>query len=358
MFIHLSGTAIPRLVGAKPEGFGVFLQLGVSTQRAQSVRDILGSPICAECVECVEIQVMNTEVPSMPPWRAYRDLFAVFTRRGKSVVQLVDLLNEDAERKGYTKCFYTRRSLEAWQADDELTDNTRTPRPAKIAHLHEWLTEQIVDPKFAVHLAAIKPPPTYLVNGSAQRREKKIHGAQSTFETYHYERIVLRGKKHLPQWSAFHEFDLKGNRLARLSCSIRTIEPYFRFGFKLIGVHGDRFGIGSIQSYDTSRVVHIGRDDLDRPSIKATDVFLTLYINEKTKGPDRKLMNSDRNVRLPLVFSIDHKFSNLFSVNNTHVLKQKLPPEICNRVVMYAWGDTKMISVEVLDILVTVTPIV
>ena len=77
------------------------------------------------------------------------------------------------------------------------------------------------------------------------------------------------------QWADPWEINLGNRQLETLSCTMETESAYFRFGFKLMTEQGRLFGDGSLRSQDRNLIIHIGRNNGDRPPITARDIFLT-----------------------------------------------------------------------------------
>lgn len=103
---------------------------------------------------------MKSAGSSLAAWQAYRDLFAVVQKTQKwSRAQLVDALNEDAKQKNLPKCTYSKRATEYWESAGKRSS---APRGYRVAHLHQWLSEQIriagERAHFTAHLAVIAPP--------------------------------------------------------------------------------------------------------------------------------------------------------------------------------------------------------
>jgi hypothetical protein len=167
--------------------------------------------------------------------------------------------------------------------------------------------------------------------------------------------FVLTTKKEMPQWADYRELNLGGGRLEVLKCKIETESPYFRFGFKLLNKNGRLFGDGSIKSQDTNLIVHIGRNNWNRPNlgISAKDIFLTKDLNGVALESDKKLFSAARRLSAPVELKIDSSYIVTFSVNGIHCMKRIIPPEICRRIVVLAWSDGEEYEVEVSDLSVT-----
>lgn len=166
--------------------------------------------------------------------------------------------------------------------------------------------------------------------------------------------LTFTTKKEMPQWADHRELNLHGNRLEVLVCRIQTESPYFRFGFKLLNATGRLFGDGSIQSQDANLVVHIGRNHWSRRTLGVSDkdIFFTWYLNGVSSEGDKRLLSSKRRLSASIRLGIDSSYIATFSVNGICCLKRPVPPGICRRVAMLAWGDREEYAVEVREILV------
>jgi hypothetical protein len=166
-------------------------------------------------------------------------------------------------------------------------------------------------------------------------------------------------QENMPQWADHLEIDLKKRRLETLSCTLETDSPYFRFGFKLMSENGRMFGDGSIQSHDANLVVHIGRNNWDRPNLAITahDIFLTWFQNGVKRGKDARIFSAEPHLTASVKIAIDSSHVMQFLVNGKSCLSAVIPPEIRRRAVMIAWGDSEEYEVRVSDIRVQTIPV-
>jgi hypothetical protein len=163
----------------------------------------------------------------------------------------------------------------------------------------------------------------------------------------------LATNKERPQWADSKELNLGGERLEVVRCKIETESPYFRFGFKLLSGVSDRvFGDGSIKSQDANLVVHIGRNNWNRPNlgISARDIFFTWDLNGVSLESDKKLFSTKRRLSASIELSINSGYVATFSVNGVCCLNRVISPGICRRVAMLAWGDREEFAVEVSEL--------
>lgn len=167
---------------------------------------------------------------------------------------------------------------------------------------------------------------------------------------------TLATREDTPQWADFEEPLLNSGRLRLLKCVIATTSPYFRFGFKLLTKNGKLFGDGSIQSQqDMNLLVHIGRNNFARPRILANDVFLTSYRNGVPEGRDRKVFESSKKLKLFVALAVDDAGVVQFFLDDVCYYQRAVPLEICQRVVMFGWGDREDFVVKVSDIVFSTT---
>ncbi|OGA67697.1 MAG: hypothetical protein A3G81_11190 [Betaproteobacteria bacterium RIFCSPLOWO2_12_FULL_65_14] len=156
-----------------------------------------------------------------------------------------------------------------------------------------------------------------------------------------------------PQWADYRDYTVRAARPWALRCQIATESPYFRFGFKLLGEDGRVFGDGSIKSHDANMIVHIGRNNWDRPAlgITAHDIFLTAYMSGNfVEENDRFLFRSEAKLVAPIELQVDRSYCVSLVVNSRKFFRSIVPPPICRRVVVYAWGDREEFRVDVTDL--------
>jgi hypothetical protein len=170
--------------------------------------------------------------------------------------------------------------------------------------------------------------------------------------------LSLTTQRANPQWADYRDYVVEPARPWALRCRIATESQYFRFGFKLLGEDGRVFGDSTIQSYDANLIVHIGRNNWNRPALRITaqDIFLTAYMSGSLiKDDDRFLFSSEPNLVVPIELTVDRSYRASLSVNGEAVFQQVVPPAVCRRVVVAAWGDREEFRVDVTGL--TITPI-
>ena len=165
--------------------------------------------------------------------------------------------------------------------------------------------------------------------------------------------LSLSTQRSNPQWADYRDYEVEAPRPWVLRCQITTESPYFRFGFKLLGENGRIFGDGSIKSHDANLIVHIGRNNWDRSALRITaqDIFLTAYMSGNfIEENDKFLFRSAPKLVVPIELIVDRGYFANLTVNRQKVFRHVMPPEICRRVVLYAWGDREEFFVDVTDL--------
>lgn len=164
--------------------------------------------------------------------------------------------------------------------------------------------------------------------------------------------LLLTTQRANPQWADYRDFSVGLVGPWGLRCRILTESPYFRFGFKLLAEGGRLFGDGLINSFEPNLMVHVGRNDWDRHrlAMAASDLFLTAYMSGSAVEDDRLLFSSPETLVLQVELMVDSAYSAILSVDGQECFRRIVPPALCHRVAMYAWGDREEFRVEVTDI--------
>lgn len=164
--------------------------------------------------------------------------------------------------------------------------------------------------------------------------------------------LSLTTQRANPQWADWRAYPVDLARPWALRCRIRTDSPYFRFGFKLLTEDGRIFGDGLINSFDENLVVHIGRNDFNRDRLKidAGDLFSTAYMNGIGIEDDRFLFTSSGALSLQVELIVDRDYYAIFLVNGEECYRRNVPPTVCHRIAMYAWGDREEFRIDVTDL--------
>jgi DNA-binding winged helix-turn-helix (wHTH) protein len=161
--------------------------------------------------------------------------------------------------------------------------------------------------------------------------------------------LVLSTKRSNPQWADF------ANYLAPpvpwcLRCRFSTNSEYFRFGFKLLCKSIPVFThTWSIQSDDESLIVHVGRNYWDRPGITKRDLFIHTDVNGRRLDADRRLQRTVKAMTAQIELTIDNAYFARLLVDGVLQFSQAVPAEICDRVVILAWGDDDEYRVDVTE---------
>jgi DNA-binding winged helix-turn-helix (wHTH) protein len=161
--------------------------------------------------------------------------------------------------------------------------------------------------------------------------------------------LILSTKRTNPQLADFGYY-LAPRVPWRLRCRVSTKSPYFRFGFKLVALRGALFADTTVQSADPSVVVHIGRNDWDRPSISKRDIFVTAYQFGRLLDVDKRVGPVPRIVSAPIELRVSggHELRLLF--DGRCCFRHAVTPDICQQVAILAWGDTTDFEVSASDV--------
>jgi hypothetical protein len=179
----------------------------------------------------------------------------------------------------------------------------------------------------------IESPPLVRVLGPDTARPRVTRVGLGAFE--------LATNTEMPQWASHQKVDLKGGRLIRLLCTVATDSPYFRFGLKLLAPSGRLFGDGGINSTGNNVLVHVGRNNYDRPHLGITtnDLFFTQYINGVSPAADQFLFSMPGLLRFKFDFAIDESSLASLTVNGLRCFARVIDPEIRKHAAVFAWGD-------------------
>jgi hypothetical protein len=169
------------------------------------------------------------------------------------------------------------------------------------------------------------------------------------------ENLSLTTKTNNPQQADFGDYPMPESPWV-FKCKVSTDSAYFRFGFKLLAEDAPVFGDGSLQSNDANLIVHIGRNDWTRHKlgIDERDVFVTSYLNgRRIEEQDRRLFRSKPRVIASVELMVDRSYMVQLFVNGEPCFKHVVPPSICRRVAVAAWGDQAEFRVDVSELAVT-----
>lgn len=137
-----------------------------------------------------------------------------------------------------------------------------------------------------------------------------------------------------PQGASYKPIHIAQVRLPlRLTGVFQSRSPYFRFGFKLMGVRGHPLSPGSIQTEDKNVLVHIGKN------VDSTTLFLTKYRNGLRMGPNTSLLEYEDCQPLPMQLAIETDFSVSLSIDGSSAYEGYIDAETKGRLLLLAWGD-------------------
>lgn len=142
-----------------------------------------------------------------------------------------------------------------------------------------------------------------------------------------------------PQGATYRNLGLWGY-LKNVQCIVVTSSPYFRFGFKLLAPGSKFFGDGSIQAQDRNVVVHIGRNNFNRPGHSSPkELFVTAYRNGVRAGPDQRLFEVPKTLHVPVQLSMDDAGMIRLTVRNQCCYSAVVSKEMGEHLLMLAWAD-------------------
>lgn len=160
----------------------------------------------------------------------------------------------------------------------------------------------------------------------------------------------LSTKRDNPQWADYRDIPLDCPVPWSVRCTICTESPYFRFGFKLFTEEGRVFGDASIRSFDANLIVHVGRNNWNRPKlgISEHDLFYTASMSgNHLEDNDRALFRTDPRLTTHVELAVDRSYCVSASVDGTKFFSRVVPPAICRRVAVYGWGDREEFEIDV-----------
>jgi len=144
-----------------------------------------------------------------------------------------------------------------------------------------------------------------------------------------------------PQGASYKPIHIAQVRLPlRLTGMFQSNSPYFRFGFKLMGVRGLPLSPGSIQTEDKNVLIHIGKN------VDSTTLFLTTYRNGLRIGPNAELVQYKDCRPLPMQLVIEEDLSVTLNIDGHSVFEGYIDAETKGRLLLLAWGDEHNYEIE------------
>lgn len=137
-----------------------------------------------------------------------------------------------------------------------------------------------------------------------------------------------------PQGASYKAIHIAQVRLPlRLTGVFQSASPYFRFGFKLMGVRGYPLSPGSIQTENKNVLIHIGKN------VDSTTLFLTNYRNGLRMGANTGLVEYKDGRPLPMQLAIEADFSVTLNIDGNSVYEGYVDAETKGQVLLLSWGD-------------------
>lgn len=150
---------------------------------------------------------------------------------------------------------------------------------------------------------------------------------------------LMQSKAHMPQAADSWELDLQGGKLEKLTCTVETSTPYFRFGIKLFPKKGILCGDTTIQTKEDF-LIHIARNHWDQAGVaKKNDLFITHYVGGVGTPKNEKICTVRPLVKAKLELAIDAGFKLTFDINGRRNREMPIEPALCNRLALFAWDD-------------------
>lgn len=144
-----------------------------------------------------------------------------------------------------------------------------------------------------------------------------------------------------PQGASYKQIHIAHLRVPlRLTGLFQSRSPYFRFGFKLMGVHGHPISPGSVQTEEKNVLVHIGKN------VDSISLFLTRYRNGLRLGANTPLVEYEDFRPLPIQLAIDVDYAVTLSIDGSTVFEGYIDAETKGRLLVLAWGDEHEYQVE------------
>ena len=144
-----------------------------------------------------------------------------------------------------------------------------------------------------------------------------------------------------PQGASYKSIHIAHAHLPlRLTGVFQSRSPYFRFGFKLMGVRSHPLSPGSIQTEDKNILVHIGKN------VDSTALFLTQYRNGLRMGANTPLVEYKDYRPLSMQLAIDADYAVTLSIDGNGVYEGYVDAETKGRLLLLAWGDEHDYEIE------------
>jgi hypothetical protein len=157
---------------------------------------------------------------------------------------------------------------------------------------------------------------------------------------------ILRNRITAPQWADSYLIPLAEYRRLnkRLTWSVKTSSPFFRFGFKYYDSREPLFSAGSIQTVGQNILFHVGKNR-DNPRW-----FATAYRASYRLGPDRPL--EETIVRTVASFALDISATDVvrFSLDGQTIHELFFPIDGIPILALLGWGDENEFLCEVSDL--------
>ncbi|HXM64915.1 MAG TPA: DUF4062 domain-containing protein [Terriglobales bacterium] len=163
--------------------------------------------------------------------------------------------------------------------------------------------------------------------------------------------VILRNRHTAPQWADSLLVPLAEYRRQniRVTWTMKTSSPYFRFGFKYYDSREPRFSAGSVQTVGQNILIHVGKNR-DNPAW-----FATSYRASYRLGADTPLDEMAGCAGAEFALEISSADIVRLSVNGKLLYELFFPIDGIPILAILAWGDEHEFLCEVCDLQVVVS---
>lgn len=137
------------------------------------------------------------------------------------------------------------------------------------------------------------------------------------------------------QWTDYKEFDLQGNLLEYVSCTVVPFSDYIKFGFKIMDKNASVFGQTGIPSDDNSYLLHIGKG-MNENILAATIIKGNQPIRERKNIRIGEYKVGDE-IKLKLEINNSNKL--IFNVNEITIYQTQINYDVREKLFLMGWGD-------------------
>lgn len=165
-------------------------------------------------------------------------------------------------------------------------------------------------------------------------------------KTIHLGAVTLKDDHTAPQWAAAHVLSLAEYRRndVRVTWTMKTSSPYFRFGFKYYDSRELRFSAGSIQTIGHNILFHVGKNQ-DKPAW-----FATSYKAGQRLGRNTPLRGTAGRTEASFALLISWSGKVRLTLDSKPIYEAFFPIDGIPNLALLAWGDEHEFLCEVHDL--------